>query len=190
MCQAEAVNPIQRIAAALPSLPAWKDLGGNPNTVRRALNIWPPFLFSGIVVEELGEGFRTARVSLRPRALTRNYAGTLFGGSLFSMTDPFWMVMIARNLGEEYVVWDKAGEIDFLSPGRSRVTATFELTDEILDELRAAAADNSKVLRWFETEITAADGTIIARTRKQIYVRRRRDLASPTTEHAVANASS
>lgn len=195
MCHAERVNLKQRVARALPALttwppampsmptmptmPTWKDLGGRPTTIRRALNLWPPFLFSGVVVEHIGADFRAARVSLRPRMLTRNYAGTLFGGSLFSMTDPFWMVMIARNLGDDYVVWDKAGEIDFVKPGRTRVFATFELTDATLAELREAAADGSKVLRWFETDVLTHDGTVIARVRKQIYVRRRRDRAAP-----------
>lgn len=189
MCQADRVSLRRQLASALPALPTWKDLGGRPSTVRRALNVWPPFLFSGIVVEEIGQDFRAAQVSLRPRPFTRNYVGTLFGGSLFAMTDPFWMVMIARNLGDDYVVWDKAGEIDFVSPGRARVTARFELTDETIEELRAAAADHSKVLRWFETEVMTAEGVLVARVRKQIYVRRRRDLPPVPTTSAPQEAT-
>lgn len=107
--------------------------------------------------------------------LTRNYVGTLFGGSLFAMTDPFWMVMVLRNLGADYVVWDKAAEIEFVSPGRETVYARFEVTDELLDHLRAEAADGAKVLHWLETDVTTADGTVVARVRKQLYVRRRRE---------------
>lgn len=157
-----------------PTLPSWKSFGGNATVVRRFLNVWPPFLFSGIVVDELSADFRRARVSLHLRPLSRNYVGTLFGGSLFAMTDPFWMVMVLRNLGDDYVVWDKAGEIEFVSPGRATVGASFEVTDALLDELRTAAADGAKVLRWFETDVTTADGTVVARVRKQLYVRRKR----------------
>lgn len=138
------------------------------------MNAWPPFLFSGIRIEEIGEDFRSVRVRLRRTALTSNYVGTLFGGSLFAMTDPFWMILVLRNLGPGYVVWDKAAQIEFVSPGRSSVTATFDLTDEVLDELRAAAADGAKVLRWFETDVVTDDGTVVARVRKQLYVRRKR----------------
>lgn len=155
--------------------PTWQSLGGNAALVRRFLNVWPPFAFSGIVVEEISEDFRRARVSLRRRMLTRNYVGTLFGGSLFAMTDPFWMVMVLRNLGADYVVWDKAAEIEFVSPGRETVYARFEVTDELLDHLRAEAADGAKVLHWLETDVTTADGTVVARVRKQLYVRRRRE---------------
>lgn len=158
-----------------PAMPTWQSIGGNATMVRRFLNLWPPFLFSGVVVEELSQDFRRARVSLRMRALTRNYVGTLFGGSLFAMTDPFWMVMVLRNLGEDYVVWDKAGEIEFVSPGRQSVYASFEVTDALLAELREASADGAKVLRWLETDVVTADGTVVARVRKQLYVRRRPD---------------
>ena len=68
-------------------------------------------------------------------------------------------------------MWDKAGAIDFVAPGRSGAHAHFRLQPRVVDELRAAAADGSKVLRWFETEVTTASGEVIARVRKQLYVR-------------------
>ena len=151
-----------------------KALATHHRTLQHGMNVWPPFLFAGIRVQRFSADFRHVRVRLRKLPATTNYVGTLFGGSLFAMTDPFWMLMILRNLGPGYVVWDKAAEIEFVAPGRSSVTATFELTEEVLDELRAAAADGGKVLRWFENEIVADDGSVVARSRKQIYVRRKR----------------
>lgn len=94
--------------------------------------------------------------------------------SLFAMTDPFWMVMVLRNLGErDYVVWDKAAEIEFVAPGRSAVTAELVVTDDMLQELRVETDKKGKTLRWFETEVLAADGTLVARVRKQLYIRRK-----------------
>lgn len=154
--------------------PRWQDFGGNASVIRRAMNVWPPFAFAGIKVETISADWRRVQVRLRYHALTRNYVGTQFGGSLFAMTDPFWMILVLRALGErDYIVWDKAGEIEFVSPGRSAVTAEFMLTDEVLDEVRAAAESGSKVLRWFETEVRAADGTVVARVRKQLYIRKK-----------------
>lgn len=152
----------------------FKRLASSAGALRHGMNAWPPFLFAGIRIEHLGEDFRTARVRLRHTPLTSNYVGTLFGGSLFSMTDPFWMIMILRNLGPEYVVWDKAAEIEFVSPGRGSATATFELTEEVLEELRAAAEGGQKVLRWFETAVVGDEGEVVAVVRKQIYVREKR----------------
>ncbi|MGA9335656.1 MAG: DUF4442 domain-containing protein [Rudaea sp.] len=141
--------------------------------LRRLFNIWPPFLFCGIRVEALAEDWRYARVRLKLRWYNRNYVRTQFGGNLFSMTDPFWMIMTLEALGRDYIVWDKAAAIDFVAPGRSDVFAEFHLEESILDEIRAATANGEKCLRWFEVPVKTADGELIARVRKQVYVRRK-----------------
>lgn len=142
---------------------------------RHVLNLWPPFLFTGIRVAEVATDYGRARVELRMRPWNRNYVGTHFGGSLFAMTDPFWMLLAMKSLGRDYIVWDKAGEIEFVKPGRGTVHATFELDADTLDGLRAATAGGDKVLRWFETDVIDGDGDVVARVRKQLYVRLKRD---------------
>lgn len=142
-------------------------------TLRRILNLWPPFLFTGIRVLQIADDFRGARVELRMRPWNRNYVGTHFGGSLFAMTDPFWMLLVLNALGDGYIVWDQAGEITFLRPGRGTVRADFRVEEAVLDELRNAAAGSDKVLRWFETDVVDAAGDTVARVRKQLYVRRK-----------------
>ncbi|AKK67123.1 DUF4442 domain-containing protein [Xanthomonas translucens] len=140
---------------------------------RLGLNLWPPFLFAGVHLVELSPDYRYARVELRMRPWNRNYVGTHFGGSLFAMTDPFWMLLAMQNLGRAYYVWDKAGSIEFVRPGRGTVSAQFRLDDALLDEMRAATAGGDKYLRWFDNEILDAQGEVVARTRKQLYVRRK-----------------
>lgn len=137
------------------------------------VNWWPPYLFSGVRLLELADDWSSARVRLRLRFFNRNYVGTHFGGSLFAMSDPFWMLLVMNSLGREYVVWDKAAEIDFVSPGRGDVFAEFKLTQDRLEEIRELTRDGDKALVWFENEVAAADGTIVARVRKQLYVRRK-----------------
>jgi hypothetical protein len=141
------------------------------NTFRRLLNLWPPFLFNSIRLQTLSADWAEATVVLRLRPWNRNYVRTQFGGNLFAMTDPFWMLLAMHRLGDNYYVWDKAAAIDFVAPGRDDVHAHFHLTDAVVDELRAAAANGDKVLRWFETEVTTASGEVVARVRKQLYVR-------------------
>ena len=142
--------------------------------LRHGLNLWPPFLFAGIHVAAIGDDFRSARVELRMRPWNRNYVGTHFGGSLFAMTDPFWMLLALHALGDGYIVWDKAATIDFEKPGRGLVHAEFVLDDATLAELRAAAAGGDKVLRWFDAPVRDAAGDVVAMVRKQLYVRRKR----------------
>ncbi|UYB50984.1 DUF4442 domain-containing protein [Xanthomonas sp. AM6] len=140
---------------------------------RLGLNLWPPFLFAGIHLAELSADYRYARVELRMRPWNRNYVGTHFGGSLFAMTDPFWMLLAMQNLGGAYYVWDKAGSIEFVRPGRGTVSAQFRLDEAMLDEMRTATAGGEKYLRWFDNEILDAQGEVVARTRKQLYVKRK-----------------
>ncbi|HEY1070312.1 MAG TPA: DUF4442 domain-containing protein [Thermomonas sp.] len=140
---------------------------------RHGINLWPPFLFAGVHLTDLSADYTRARVELRLRPWNRNYVGTHFGGSLFAMTDPFWMLMVLHHLGRDHVVWDKAGEIEFVKPGRGVVRADFALDAATLDALRTGAAGGAKVLRWFENEVVDADGDVVARVRKQLYVRRK-----------------
>ena len=142
-----------------------------PSVLRHGLNLWPPFLFSGIHVSHLADDCRHARVELRMRPWNRNYVGTHFGGSLFAMTDPFWMLLVKECLGRDYFVWDKAGEIEFVKPGRGVVHADFAVDDATLDEIRAATAGGGKYLHWFPVKVMDEEGDVVARVRKQVYVR-------------------
>lgn len=145
-----------------------------PSTLRHLFNFWPPFLFSGVHVTEIADDWRFARVELRMRPWNRNYVGTHFGGSLFAMTDPFWMLLVMEALGRDYIVWDKAGEIEFVRPGRGRVHADFRIEPGVVDTLRAQADRERSVRHWFETAVCDADGEVVARVRKQLYIRRKR----------------
>ncbi|WP_132147275.1 DUF4442 domain-containing protein [Luteibacter rhizovicinus] len=142
-----------------------------PNTFRRLLNLWPPFFFNAIRVQSISDDWSDLRVVLRLRPWNRNYVRSQFGGNLFAMTDPFWMLLAMHQLGNDYFVWDKAGAIEFVAPGREDVYAHFVLSHATVDELRAEAAGGEKVLRWFDVDVTTKSGEVIAKVRKQLYVR-------------------
>ncbi|OJX62105.1 MAG: hypothetical protein BGO95_00230 [Micrococcales bacterium 73-13] len=144
--------------------------------MRRLMNAWPTFWAAGIRILEWDDDFRRIRVRLaRPNALTSNAFGTQYGGSLFSMTDPFFAIMLIEHLGRDHSVWDRRAEIEFVSPGRTAVTAEMSISAADVEEIRAAAATGEKVLRWFGCDVVGTDGAVVARVRKQVYVRRRRD---------------
>lgn len=138
--------------------------------------LWPPFLGAGIHIIELDDDFTSLTSRLRSSRLSRNNQGTQFGGSILSLTDPFFTIMLLHHLGNEHYVWDRAVEAEFVKPGRTALTAHFSVTPELVAELRAAAAGGDKVLRWLEVEVRDADGDVVARVRKQIYVRLRKHL--------------
>jgi acyl-coenzyme A thioesterase PaaI-like protein len=139
--------------------------------LRRGMGWWPPFLGAGIRVRSLSDDFRDAVVEMKLGRLNRNAVGTHFGGSLYAMTDPFFAIMLMHNLGEQYLVWDKAGSIDYLAPGRGTVTAHFVLTQARIDEIEAQAARGEKVLPEFPVRITDEAQQVVATVNKVLYVR-------------------
>lgn len=138
------------------------------------MSLWVPNLFSGIRVKEFADDWTHAEVRLHVNPLTRNYVGTAFGGSMSAMTDPYYFMLVMHQLGRDYVVWDTRGEIEFVKPGRGMLTARFEVPREKAAELRERARGGAKVLEWFETDITDATGEVVARVRREVYVREKR----------------
>ena len=141
--------------------------------MRRLFNVWPVFRGAGIRVREIAPDFRSATVELRMRLLNRNYVGTHFGGSLFSMTDPFFMILMMKRLGPEYVVWDKAGTVRFLKPARGTVTAKFEMPEARVAEAREKTANGEKHEPVFRVEILDEAGVVVADVEKTLYIRRK-----------------
>lgn len=141
-------------------------------TLHFILNCWPPFWGAGIKVEKISKDFSFAQVSLAFRWYNKNYMRTQFGGSLYSMTDPFFALLLIHRLGPEYVVWDKEGEINYIKPGKGRVYADFTLNNEQLDSIKQALnKNNGKTLPVFHTHIYDESQQIIATVKKTLYVK-------------------
>jgi len=144
------------------------------NGMRRLFNLWPPFRGMGVKVVELDPDYRHATVQLRMRLLNRNYVGTHFGGSLFAMADPWFMILMMHRLGEEYVVWDKAGSVRFLKPARGTVTARFEMPEERVAEARERTADGQKHEPVFKAALVDEQGVTVAEVEKTLHIRRKK----------------
>ena len=136
----------------------------------RLLRVWPPYLGAGIRARPAPD-LRTFEVRMKLRWWNRNYVGTHFGGSLYSMCDPFFMLIMVRALGRGYVVWDKAATIRFRRPGKGTVRATFHIPQERVDEIRAAADRGEKVEPVFTAEVVDEQGVVVAEIEKLLYVR-------------------
>ena len=115
--------------------------------------------------------FHRVQVKMGLGWYNRNYVGTQFGGSLYSMTDPFFMLMVMECLGRDYIVWDKSASIDFIAPGTGPVYADFSIDEGLLDEIRAHTANGDKYLPQLHVEVRDGAGTLVARVHKTLYVR-------------------
>lgn len=166
----------------------------SPRMVRFFMNRYAPLKGAGIRITEVAPDFKRMVLEMALTARNRNIMGTQFGGSLYAMADPFFMLMLMRNLGRRYLVWDQAATIEFVSPGRGRVRGVYTLSDEDLNQIERQAANGDKVLHTFEADIVHADGeSVVARVQKVVYVRLRKEFrphASSSNASSVASSAS
>jgi acyl-coenzyme A thioesterase PaaI-like protein len=143
----------------------------NPRFARLAFNVWPCIRGTGARVEHIAPDWSELRVRLPLSWRTRNYVGTIFGGSIYGAVDPYYMLMLLERLGPGYVVWDKAATVRFRRPGTRTLRATFHLTDDEVAEIRAAVdAAGGTLDRTWTVELVDPDGEVCASVEKVIYV--------------------
>jgi acyl-coenzyme A thioesterase PaaI-like protein len=140
--------------------------------LRFIFNWWPTFWFAGVRVRSIADDFTQARVELKLGLLNRNYVGTAFGGTLYAMTDPFFMLMMLRQLGPGYVVWDRAGSVRYLKPGTGVITANFQLPSGEVDRVKALLQTSVKMDQTYGVDLHDAKGTLIAQVEKTLYIRK------------------
>lgn len=145
----------------------------SPAALKLLFNAYPPYLMTGIVVREIAPDWRRVAVSMGLHWYNRNYFGTHFGASLYAMTDPFYVIMLSRNIGPDYIVWDRSAQVEFVRPGRGRVTAVFELTPQMIAAVLEATANSEKYQPTWPVEVCDESGDVVARVLKTLYVRRK-----------------
>lgn len=143
------------------------------SSLLKFMNFWPPFIGAGIRVRDIAKDFTSLTVEMKMRFWNKNYVGTHFGGSMYAMTDPFYMLMLMENLGKDYVVWDKAADIRFKKPGKGKLTAKFNISKERIAEIKAAADADPKTEPKFLVQIRDEQGDVVAEVDKTVYVCRK-----------------
>lgn len=137
------------------------------------INFYGPFVGAGIKLKSMSSDFRKAHVSMNLTFYNKNYMGTQFGGSLYAMIDPWYMLMLIKNLGNDYIVWDKAATIHFRKPGKGRVHAHFDLRQEQIDEIKKTLETQNKMDYVFKVQIVDDTGKLIAESDKVLYIRKK-----------------
>lgn len=139
---------------------------------RLGFNLFPAYRRTGGRVTYIAPDWQEVRVKLPLSWRTRNYVGTTFGGSMYAAVDPFHMMMLLKNLGDEYVVWDKEAEIRFKKPGRETLYARCAITDEEIAAIEAelATEGTESVDRHYTVDLVDSEGIVHATVRNTVYV--------------------
>lgn len=144
---------------------------------RHLFNLVPAYRGTGGRIAYIASDWREVRVRLPLSLRTRNYVGTIFGGSMYGAVDPLYMLMLIKNLGPAYLVWDKAASIRFRKPGRGTLHARFLLDEAELQAIREALSTSRSVDRLYTVELTDAAGVVHATVEKTLHVRLAEPLA-------------
>lgn len=151
-----------------------KVLKSVPGVAKLVINRYAPFRGAGISVEKIDFDKGYIQVKMPLTRQNRNAVGVHFGGSLYAMVDPFYMLILMHQLGNKYIVWDKAASINFLSPGRSSVYADIRIDEVEVNHIRYLAANNEPVIRVYKLDIIDDTGQRIAEVEKTVYIRRKK----------------
>lgn len=137
------------------------------------MSFWPPFLGAGIKVKFVSDDFTEVIVESKLHFWNQNYVKTQYGGTLFSMTDPFYMLMLIEALGKDYIVWDKSASIRFKKPGKTKVTAHFQLQQATLEHIRTTLNTQEKMDIEFKVDVKDENSDVIAEVSRLVYIRKK-----------------
>ncbi|OBU34708.1 DUF4442 domain-containing protein [Photobacterium kishitanii] len=144
-----------------------------PSLVKLALNLWPPFWGAGIKIMVISNDFRYVRLRLKLRWWNKNANRTQYGGSIFSLTDPVYSLMLMGILGKQYFVWDKQAQIEFIRPGNGDLFAEFVISEECITEIITATERGNKYLPQFSVNVINAKNEVVAQVNRTLYVRKK-----------------
>ncbi len=144
-----------------------------PKFLKLILNLYPPYIGAGVKITSISEDWRELHVSMSLRWFNRNAVGTHFGGSLYSMVDPHLMLLLMQLLGNEYLVWDKAANIEFIKTSKKKVTSVIKISNKDLELIRNNTGNGEKYFSKFTIEIRDDADVLVALIKKTIYVRRK-----------------
>lgn len=142
---------------------------------RWMFNLFPAYCGTGGRVTYIADDWHEVRIKLPLNWRTRNYVGTIYGGSIYASIDPIYMLMLMKILGPDYIVWDKAAKVRFRKPGRETLYAEFLLSDDEIAEIKRLAENERSIDRIYDLELKDKNGVVHAEIEKTLYIARKRD---------------
>ncbi|ATH08909.1 tetrameric acyl-CoA thioesterase [Halobacteriovorax marinus] len=144
-----------------------------PRKILKLIKFWPPYLGAGVYVKSISEDFTEVETRMKQRFYNTNYVGSHFGGSLYSMCDPFLMFILLHHLKDEHIVWDKSASINYLRPAKGEVRAKFYVSLEEIESIKKACLNNFSYEPEYTVEIIDSENKVVASVNKVLYVRRK-----------------
>ncbi|MBS1963820.1 MAG: DUF4442 domain-containing protein [Bdellovibrionales bacterium] len=142
----------------------------NARLFRHLINLWPCIRGTGVRATHISDDYREIDLELPLNWRTRNRVGTIFGGSIYASTDPFYMIMLMEILGKDFVVWDKGATLKFKRPGTRTLFMKLRLAKEFTDGVRTRALAEGELTFELPVSYRDEDGVECAEVTKVLYV--------------------
>ena len=143
-------------------------------TLKWAMNVYPPLLFQRIWVKKFHKDFLGVDVKISNSFLNRNYNGSIFGGTIYAATDPFYAILfdqLMQRKGFKVRVWLKSASINYLKPGLTSLHFTIKITDEMIAEAESALKETGKFVKAYPMELFNKKGELCATVMNEVYLR-------------------
>jgi hypothetical protein len=144
------------------------------NTLKWVMRLYPPLFFQRIWVSKIHKDFRGIEVKINRSLLTNNLGASIFGGTIFSATDPFYALLFGQILqrkGYKITVWLKSAQISYIKPGRTDLYYVIRITDEMIADAENALREDGKFVKAYPIEIFDKQGILCATALNEVYVR-------------------
>ena len=140
-------------------------------------NVFPAFRGTGGRLVSVSPDFLTITARLRYNWRTKNIMGSVYGGSLFAVTDGPHPIILMAALGPESVVLDKAASIRYRKPAYEDLTVKFHFSPQEILEIEHRLQQEKELEYLVKMDLTGNDGSVFATVERTLYVTTRQYMA-------------
>jgi hypothetical protein len=144
------------------------------NTLKWLMCFYPPMFFQRIWVKKVHLGFKGIDVKINRSLFTSNLGNSIFGGTIFSATDPFYALLfgqIMQHKGYKITVWLKSAQIQYIKPGRTDLFYTITISDEMIADAEKTLQTEGRFVKMYPIEIFDRQGELCATALNEVYIR-------------------
>jgi acyl-coenzyme A thioesterase PaaI-like protein len=144
------------------------------NSLKWMMRLYPPMFFQRIWVKKVHRNFRGIDVKINRSWFTSNLGNSIFGGTIFSATDPFYALLfgqIMQRKNYKITVWLKSAQINYLKPGRTDLHYTILINEEMIKDADISLMNEGKFIRTYTIEIFDKHNELCAEAQNEVYIR-------------------
>ena len=119
---------------------------------------------------EVSDDLHYVKIRIPINWKNRNYAGSIFGGSMLSATDPIYMIQLIQILGDGFVVWDKTASVKYKRPAKETIYGEFVFSESEIQAIKEQLLEQGELEIVKEMTLENTKKQVFAEISKTIYI--------------------